>query len=337
MPRTFTRTQGAPKIDARMLDRHTQHVAARIVDAGAELRTDAETGIFAQQLVLHTFSTLFRHEFPERVWMNGDLITKDATVDAGNTHYSYVEKTNSGRAGLVADDATDLPMASGSGKQTQRPVRSVGCAVKWSRQDLRSAARQGLFNIANEKTFEAREAMDFELDELLRTGDAAAGLHGVANQPGIFVRNAAVGNWATATFAQIEADFTAAANTARISTKNVEICDTVVFDVNTNAILTTKPRGPGDNTLTIMDFLKKAHPEITRWAVDPGMDTVSATGGPAILFYRRDPMKVRAVFPMFMQMLPPESRGLGFVINFETRYGGVMTPRTRSILRLDGI
>jgi hypothetical protein len=46
---------------------------------------------------------------------------------------------------------------------------------------------------------------------------------------------------------------------------------------------------------------------------------------------------MRAVFPMMMTPLPPEPKGLGFVINFETRYGGVMTPRPRSLLRLDGI
>ena len=76
---------------------------------------------------------------------------------------------------------------------------------------------------------------------------------------------------------------------------------------------------------------------ITRWDWEPGLNDVSATGGASMLAYRNESTRLRAVFPMLMQALPPMQQNLCFKLAFETRFGGVMVPRPRSILRLDGI
>ena len=88
---------------------------------------------------------------------------------------------------------------------------------------------------------------------------------------------------------------------------------------------------------TVLNFLKASYPTITRWDWEPGLNAVSQAGGNSMMLYDRNGMKQRAVFPMMMRAMPVEQRALNFEINFELRYGGVMMPRPRSVLRLDGV
>lgn len=299
-------------------------------------RGDTQTGIFAKQLVTATFRELFRFEFPETKWINGGLIPISTNLNEGATEYSYVEMEHSGRAEIVADAATDIPFADISGRNNLRGIKTIAVGVRYSRQDVRAARMQGLFDIASEKAASAREAMDRTLDDLIRSGDAGAGLDGVVNQPGIIIQNAITGNWQTATAAQIVADVTAAINAVINQSAGVEVPNTALFDVASFTRLSTLQNSIASD-ITVLEYLKRSFPMIQRWDWEPGLNVVSATGGPSMLVYRRDAMRMRAVFPMLMQAVPPEQKGLSFVLNFETRFGGVMTPKPRSVLRLDGV
>ncbi len=310
-----------------------------IADSVARLdmfRADQQLGIYAQQLVIATFRELFRFEFPETKWMNGGLIPMSTSLNEGAAEYSYVEVEHTGRAEIVADCATDIPFADLQGRNNLRKIKTIAVGVKYSRQDIRTARMQGLFEIAAEKAASAREAMDRTLDDLIRTGDEVAGLDGIVTGPGIIVQNAITGNWQTATAAQIVADVTAAINSVINQSDGVEIPNTVVMDVASYTRLSTLQNSVASD-ITVLQYLQRSFPMIQRWDWEPGMRAVSPTGGPAMLVYRNDPSRVRAVFPMMMQAVPPQERALSFVLNFETRFGGVMIPKPRSILRLDGI
>ena len=317
-------------------------IIKNICDSVARLdmfRGDTQNGLFAQQLVRATFRELFRFEYPETKWVNGGLIQLNTSINEGATEYSFVEKGNTGRAEIVADGATDLPFADSEGRNNLRGIKTVGCAVRYSRQDLRTARMQGLFDLASEKAQDAREAHDRTLDDLIRSGNAAAGLDGVVNQPGIIVANAVNGDWqnVATTGAEIVADITTAINTIMNGSTAVEVPNTVLFDVASWTLISTKVHLPAASDRTILSFLREAFPMIQRWDWEPGLSDVSAVGAASMLVYRNDPMRIRAVVPMLMQAVPPEQRGLSFILNFETRFGGVMTPKPRSVLRLDGV
>ena len=310
-----------------------------LCDAAAHLpmfRGDASGGIFAKQLVTATFRELFRFNYPETKWMNGGLIPISTSLNEGATEYSFVEMEHSGRAEIVADCATDIPYADIAGRNNLRRVKTIAVGVKYSRQDIRTARMQGLFDMAAEKAMAAREAMDRTLDDLIRTGDAGAGLHGVVSGPGIILQNAITGNWQTASAAQIVADMSAAINTIINASEGVEVPNTVVMDVGSYTRISTLQNSTASD-ITVLQYLQRAFPMIQRWDWEPGMATVSATGGPSVLVYRNDASRLRAVFPMMMQALPPDQEGLVIKLGFETRFGGVMIPKPRSVLRLDGV
>lgn len=325
------------------------HTEQQIKDKAAELRqvadaiqylpmyrADVETGIFAKQLVTATLSELFRHEFPETKWMNGGLITLSTNINEGAKEFSYVEMIHGGRAAIVADNATDLPAAEVTGRNNLRKIHTVADYITYSTQDIRTARLQGLFDIATEKAVAAREAMDRTLDDLIRTGNEPAGFRGVTNAPGITVQNAITGTWTTATAVQIVDDFRAAATEAMDDTDGVEMPNTALFGVeNWNTISTTQNSIASD--VTVLQFLQSSYPMITRWDWEFGLKEADQAGtGNAVLIYRNEPSRVRAVFPMMMRALPPTQEGLAFKLAFETRFGGVIVPRPRSIVRLDG-
>ncbi len=271
------------------------------------------------------------------MWATGQLITIDSSVHEGAREYGYHELDRVGRARIVSDNATDIPKSDIKGDFILHPVRTVATSFEYSNQDVRTAQMQGSFDIANEKAQAAREAMDDELDRLILFGSPTDGLEGVVNHPGIRVRVADTPNWQTATGEQIRDSFSNAVNTLRIDTNNIEIPNSCVMDVATEAKLSTKINQPNGGDATVMDFLKKAHPEITNWRVDPNLKDIGPGGSPSILIYRNDPRKLRCVMPMRMRPTPPEQRGTIFEVILESRFGGVMMPRPKAFLRLDGV
>jgi|GEM_PF-3452433 len=317
--------------------RNYHDAVAASVKALPMFRADVSTGVFAEQLVRYTLQEVFRFEYAETKFASGELLTIDTGVSEGAKEYSYLELDHSGRAEIVADNATDLPLADISGRNNIRAIKTLGVAVTYSTQDVRTAQLQGRFDIATEKAQSAREAMDRLIDDLMRTGDGAAGLEGFTNHSGINVLQAPTGTWATATSAQIVDDFNFAANASLIETDGVESPDSAIFPVEQWTRISTLPFDPAGGTTTVLEYLQKAHPQINLWTWDYGLSTVGAGATPSVMVYNRDRTKVRGVVPMLMRALPAEQHMLNFKLGFETRYGGIIAPKPRSIVRLDGV
>ncbi len=311
------------------------------VTAAVASRNDQETGMFAEHLVISTQRTLYEHSFPERKWVNGGLVSKSTSDDPGAMFTSYVESINSGEAQIVADNATDIPLAELTGRNNIQGVKTVGIGVQYSTQELRTARFQGLFDLASRKSFAAREANDLALNNLIRTGSAASGLEGITNHSGIIVVPSASGAWTTATAAvDIRADFSTMINTIINSSDGVEVPNTVVMPIEVEGVLRDILNTPtGGSDKSVFTYLRENYPMITRWETEFGMKTASAAGARAILVYNDNRLKVESIFPMMMSALPPTQSPSGLVVNlnFETRFGGIRMPRPRSVLRMDGV
>lgn len=317
--------------------RNYHDAVAASVKALPMFHADASTGVFAEQLVRYTLQEVFRFQYAETKFANGELLDIDTGVSEGAKEYSYLELDGTGRAEIVADNATDIPLADISGRNNIRTIKTLAIGVTYSTQDVRTAQLQGRFDIATEKAQKAREGMDQLIDDLMRSGDAAAGLEGFTNHSGINVLQAPTGTWATATSAQIVEDFNLSANASLIETDGVESPNSAVFPVDQWARISTKPFDSAGGTTTVLQYLKMAHPQIDLWTWDYGLSTVGAGATPSVMVYNRDRTKVRGIVPMLMRALPAQQNELNFKLSFETRYGGVIAPKPRSIVRLDGV
>lgn len=299
-------------------------------------KADANTAAFARHLVLATFQELLRQEYPATKFASGELLPISTSINEGAREYSYFELGSAGKAGIVADNATDIPSATLTGDLTVRKVHTVACSFEYSTQDVRSAQMQGLYDMASEKALACREGHDRAINDLIRTGQPGIGLNGFTNHPGIIVQAAGTGNWLAATAAQIVADFSTAAGFLRNDSQGVEDPNTAIFPVDIWTRISTLQNSAASD-VTVLDYLRRAWPEISLWTYEPGLSTVGAGSTPAVMIYDRNPSKARAVMPMVMRPLAPEQHGLCFKVVMESRFGGVMAPRPRSILRLEGV
>lgn len=299
-------------------------------------RADVSAGVFARHLVTATLNELFRHEFEETKWANGLLVPIDGSLSDGANEYSYNEIAHSGRAEIVADDATDVPRAEIQGSNNVLPVKTVACSFRYSTQEVRSAQMSGMFNLPTEKSLAAREAHDFALNNFIRDGVPTHGLHGFTTAPGLIVQTATTGTWSTATAAQIVTDFTDAVNAVINSSGGVEVPDSAVFPITQWTRISTLQNSTASD-VSVLTYLKQAFPHITSWDWEPGLATAAAAGGPAAMIYKKDPRKARVVQPMTLNALAPEQKGLTFTVTLESRFGGVMAPKPRSMMRLEGI
>lgn len=297
---------------------------------------DANNAVFARHLVQETLKELFRQEYAKTKWASGELMPINTSVNEGVREYSYMELGQAGEADIVADNATDIPSSTITGDLTVHKVHTVACTFEYSTQDVRSAKLQGMFDITQEKAAAAREAHDQKINTLIRVGSPSAGLEGFTNHTGIIVQPAVVGTWLSATAAQIVSDFSTAASFIVTNSLDVEAPTAAVFPVDIFTRISTLQNSTASD-ITVLDFLKKAWPEIVIWTSDSGMATAGAGGTRAVMIYDRNPRKSRAVMPMVLRPMAPEQHGLTFKVVLESRFGGVMTPRPLATLRLDGV
>lgn len=300
-----------------------------------------DEAFYAADLVNSTLSRIFELEYPELGWLNGGLLDISQEVDPGAASYSYLQMGGAGRAEIVADNATDIPLIDLHGDQNVGKIVTVAAAFTYSTQDVRQAALQGrnggfAFSIAERKARAAREAHDRKINELLATGNGTLGLNGITNAPGIFILGATTGTWATATAVQIAQDFSNAYALMVGDTRGVETPDAAVVSPLVFARLKGLTWDAGNSSnISVMDYLEAAYD--VKFFKDATMSTASAASGEAMMLYRRGMDKAFGVMPLLLDVHPAEKYGLSFKVVLESRFGGVAVPRPKSILRLDGI
>lgn len=333
----------AAMTDAEYHARATADAVDEVVDAALEaydrrVRNDATAGIFLERLVRGGINQVFRHQFPARKWVNGGLVSLDMSISDGATSWDYQEIEAVGEAKTIGHDATDVPMADITGQSHVKPIHLYGIGYRYTRQEMRTAMMQGRFSISTERAVAAREGHDNKLNRVIFEGDTATGSLGLINTPGIIQRVSGTANWATsATAANIINEFGQAHEYMLEDSDGVEMPNTVVMPIDVYGRLKRLPMSQ-DNSETVLAYLQRNYPEIDRWEWAPEMATGDlARTGPSLLMYNRDPSRLRAIMPMRMRPTPPEARGLGWSVLFETLYGGMMIQRPRSILNLGGI
>ena len=300
-------------------------------------RADDNAAIYARHLVTATLQELFRFEYRKTKWASGELISIATNIDAGAREVSWMEIGNTGAAGIVADNANDIPTADLEGDLSINKAYTVATAIQYSTQDIRQSRLQGLFDIAGEKAQAAREAHDRRIDELIRLGDVPRAITGITAVSGSYDITATTGAWGTtATPAQINSDFQVAWDAIFTGSQGVEEPDTCVMPSTVWGRVNSLQNSVASDA-TVLDFLKRSHPGVTLWTVDAGLDAAGTAGVPAVMLYSRDRTRVRAMMPMAMRPLPLEQHGLVMKMVFESRYAGLAVPRPRSIAKISGV
>ena len=296
-------------------------------------------GIFASQLVLQTLREVFVFEHQAMKWMNGNLIDKNMEVNAGAANYAYQEVNRTGRAKVRADGADDIPFATIEGRNNILDIAPIKIGIFYTQEELQRARFQNTIDVVSNKVAAAREGHDRTLNDYIREGIPGKAIYGMTNIPGIYKADALTPNWAdpATTPTQIIDSFTAAYNAQVDLTDEIERGTHVVMPIATKQALATKRTNPGFNDDSVLETLGKLFPNVQTWESEYGMRDAGANGGSALLIYRKETNRVRAMFPEMMVPRAPFIRHGKTEIVFNTRFGGVMSPRPRSVFLLSGV
>lgn len=277
-----------------------------------------------------------------------DLMPISSDINAGAETITYRSFDKTGIAKIIAGYADDLPRADVLAKEVTSRVRSVGAAYGYSVQELR-AAQFANQNLTGMKRSAAERANDEKLNRVVWYGDSEFGLQGLLSTATGIPTGTAANNaggtstkWADKTADEIAKDISDAVTNIISTTNGVEQPDTVVLSIELHRAISTRRIGDGD--LTVLEFVQKANPMISRWEWANELTAAQRTANGVTQFddgvmwvYRYDVDAFSWEIPMMFMEHPFEKRNLEYVIDCESRTGGMLVYYPLSMRIVDGL
>lgn len=293
------------------------------VEQYANLRLDAgETAALARQLE-HIYAQTYDIKYAELKARR--FIPIDTSVDPGAEFFTYRQWNMFGMAKIIANYADDLPRVDALAMEFPAPIKSLGASYGFSIQDMRRSALAGS-QLDNRRAKAARRAHEQAFDDIMATGNAAAGILGFLNNPNVPVVAVTTGTWVTlsATPLQMIQDLNDLVNSIILATletfvPNVLLLSNISFQrINTTPMSTT-----GDADKTVLRYFLDNNPYITE--IDQWNKLAAAGAGATsrAVAYKRDEEVLAGVEPQPFEQFPPQPRNLEFVVPTHSRIGGV--------------
>lgn len=296
---------------------------------------DDSTSVFFERQLETIAAKTYDQVFPELKAMNGALpISTEGGPDADT--YTFRSFSESGIAELCTSYADNAPRVDVSGTEETVKIRTIVDAYGYNIMDIRFAAKQGI-PLTGKLAVAARRAIESKMARLAwiakRDNPKDQGLSGVFYHPNVISYNAAetvLGNgitkWINKTPLQIIADINTLCNVSSELTNGMEEPDTFRCPKSQfTHISTTKI--DTDSDLTILDWVKKVNPHITKWdwlAECKGLEYVPSTGAKetidVAIAYKNDVNKLQLHIPSPFEQLPPEPRNFEIVVNCMARF-----------------
>jgi len=303
-------------------------------------RGDDNLSTYARFLLVSTIKEVFELEYPNLPWANGELIEFNFDIDPGAREVGFFQEGPAGQAEIIADGAADYPLVSLEGRWTPSMAHTIGCAVRWTDQDVLQSRMMGIGDIASRKAKVARRGHDQKLNELIRDGSVAHNLKGITALPGSWEVTVPAGTeaWTTsATPAQIQSGMSLAWETVLNGTGGVEDIDTIVFALSLWPRIAQEQNSVASDK-TLLEYLKSVFPQVNRWMFDVGLNTAGVGGGPCVMMYNRGRDKVNAQMPE--RLKPAQLRQVGpftWELGFKSRYAGIASIQPRAVCKLSGM
>ena len=255
------------------------------------------------------------------------VFPQDTDVPAGAETALTLVYDTVGMAKIVADYGDDLPRAEAVATTIPSKVVTVADSYGYNYVELEHA-RMANVNLEARKALAARRGIDLKLNNIAWFGDASHGITGFLGNANIAnVVIPADGTGSSKLFKdkdpdKIIRDMNSIINEISNNTNGVEMPDTVLMAPAVYDILESTPKSQYSDR-TILEFLRGAHPEITRW-MKVGELTGAGTGSTDMIVagvFR--PEYIRMESPVRFDQLPVQYRNLEYVVPCVARTLGV--------------
>lgn len=294
-------------------------------DGFKSLNLDAAGDVFFARQLEYVQAKIYEFQYP--AFKAYQYIPINFDIPAGAEYVTATQYQSVGRARIIRSYADDLPEAGVIGTQLTNPVVSIGSSYRYSHQEIR-ASQFANVNLPMRQAEAARRANDQLVNDLALTGDTTVQLYGFLNNPNIPVNpvpaDGTGGNteWSTKTPDQILRDMNLIVNTVFSQSNGVEMPDTLLLPLAQYTYISSTPRSANSDT-TILAYFLMNNQFIKRvdWLLQ--LAGAGTAGADLAIAYENNPNKVAMQIPMAFTQYNPQERNLEFVINCESRYGGI--------------
>lgn len=248
----------------------------------------------------------------------------NSEADPAAETIAYDQYDSFGMAKLVSNYADDVPLVGITKKRFTSQVKTLAVGYDWSVLDLMRAARANV-PLSQKKAQLAREAVENFLDTAIATGIPNGGLTGMINNANVpIVVLPHTGSWHLTPLSpsQMIANMNHLASQIITTTKENIIPDTLLMDPATFNYIAQTPVAVDNQTTILKSFLAN-NPYITNVDQWTKLSNAGASSKHRMVCYQRSNMVLEFNLPMDFNQLPPQQKGLSYMVPCWARAAGV--------------
>ena len=279
-----------------------------LAEMGKRLDTGAGAGLGGAEPrdLTFRFPDILEEKFPSL--QSFEFFSLDTTVPPGAIEFELFRSYTAGEARIYLGGG-DVPEVSVGQATLRRSTRFLVTSYNHSFIDRLRDAYRG-YSTERQKAKAARDILLRKADDLFWNGSDEFDLWGILNYPFLDTGVSPTSVSASSTPAAIVEAISVAANYANIESKQAFESNAVAMSTALHRYLSTTLAGGGDNSTTILEFLKKANPQIKVWHRAHRLDGTGPGGYHGMFFYRDDDQGVNPIVTMDPTPLPVQTFGI---------------------------
>lgn len=264
-----------------------------------------------------------------------DFIPVSNDAHPGAEVIAYDQWDSFGEAKLVENYSKDFPRVDADKKRFRDAVFSFGDSYGYSVQDLRAIAMTGS-RLNETRAMQARRGQEAKLETVAATGVPQVGKTGFLNDANVDLFATALAWEMTTPAATIKRDLGAIVQNIVVNSNQVWSPDTLLLPTSAFAIASEVTFGT-DNPRSVLNVFLEQSPYIRRIDQWVKLDGAGAGGIDRIVAYRRDKMVLELEIPQDYEEMPPEIRGMEFLIHTHLRTAGTIIRYPMAVQYADGV
>lgn len=263
-----------------------------------------------------------------------DFIPVSTEAHPGAEIIAYDQWDSFGEAKLVENYAKDFPRVDADKQRFRDAVFSFGDSYGFSVQDLRAIAMTGS-RLNEARAMQARRGQEAKLETVASTGIPQVGKTGFLNDANVDLFATALAWDMTTPALTIKRDLGAIVQNIVVNSNQVWSPDTLLLPTSAFAIASEVPFGT-DNPRSVLEVFLATSPYIK--AIDQWvkLDGAGAGGVDRIVAYRRDKTVLELEIPQDYEEMPPEVRGMEFLVHTHLRTAGTVIRYPMAVQYADG-
>ena len=304
---------------------------------GGVWRADAAESFFVARQLEFMRPGIYAVQYPALKAQR--LIPFNMGVDTGAQQFTATAVDQVGAVAITADMAFDVPMVEVKTIQMAAPIYHLSLGYEYSLQEAR-AAMFAKVPLIPQKALRTREQMERKLDDIAFLGDATTGMVGLLSASGTATYSVPANgqggdtHWKNKAPDDVLVDMNGAVNQVIVTTKEIEIPNTMVLPLSAKTFISNRRVGDG-TSLTILKYFLENQEFVKEVEGTYKAETAGTGSGTRGCCYVKDPTRLEFVVPQPFEQLPPEARGYMIRTICHMRTAGLMLYLPQSVIYFD--